>query len=61
MESCVITGTGVALGVDKCVEMPSSSTTFAASGRGMSEREVGGGRRVIVLAAVKILMERWED
>ena len=61
MESCVITGTDVALGIDKCVETPLSATPFAASGGGMAEREVGRGRRVIVLAAMKILMERWED
>ena len=58
MESCVITGTGVALGVDKYVETPSSATSFSGSGGCIAEREVGRGRRVIVLAVMKILMER---
>ena len=61
MESCVITGTGVTLGVAKCAEMPLSATTFTVSGGGMAKKEVGRGRRVIVLAAMKIFMERWED
>ena len=55
MESCVITGPGIALGVDKWVERPSSATPFAVRGDG---KQGGSGRRLIVVASMKILMER---
>ena len=42
MESCVTTGTGVAMGVDKCVEMPVSATPFAVRG-GMAIRVEADG------------------
>ena len=58
MESYVTTGTGVALGIDKWVETPSSASPFAAKRVGMTEGEGGRGRRVNVLASMKILMER---
>ena len=47
MESCVTTGTGVALGVDKWVEMLLSETPFAARGEawraGRKRKEINCG------------------
>ena len=56
MESCVTTGTGVALGVDRWLEMPSLATPFAV--RGGYGKQGGSGRRAIVVTSIKILMER---